>query len=124
MALRADDVKAAELNDFLVLLLGFLGELGIELLVELSRFLDLVRHVFIVADGFFDNCVFVALTAHFVLSHKFGVSAQQNIRTASGHVGGNGDGALLAGLRDDFRLALVEFGVQNYVLYASFFKKL
>ena len=124
MALGADDVKAAKLDDFLVLLFGFLGKLRIQLPVKFSGFLDFVRHVFVVANRFFDDFIGVIAPAHFVLCHKLGVSAQKNIGTASGHVGGNGNRALLTGLRNDFGFAVVELGVQNHVLYAASFKKL
>ena len=51
-----------------------------------------------------------------VLGHELGVAAQQNVGAAAGHVGGDRDRALAAGLRHDGRLALVILGVQDLVL--------
>ena len=42
-----------------------------------------------------------------------GVAAQQDVHTATGHVGGDGDRARLPGLGDDHGLALVLLGVQH-----------
>ena len=50
--------------------------------------------------------------------HVLGVAAQDDIGTASGHVGGNGDGPEFTGLRDDLRFLFMELGVQNDVLDA------
>ena len=36
-----------------------------------------------------------------------------NVGATAGHVGGDGDGAALAGARDDFGFLLVIFGVQH-----------
>ena len=46
------------------------------------------------------------------------VAAQQDVGAAAGHVGGDGDRALAAGLRDDLGLALVVLGVEHLVLDA------
>ena len=58
------------------------------------------------------------LLPHDVARHGIRISAQQNIRTAAGHVGGNGYGTLAPRLRHDMRFALVVLGVQNFVPYA------
>ena len=54
---------------------------------------------------------------HICLCHKLGVTAKQNVGTASCHIGGNGNGTLFTCLRNDLRLALVilciEHGVRN-----------
>ncbi len=42
-------------------------------------------------------------------------AAEHDVGTASGHVGGNGDGAGSAGLGDDMRLALMLFGIEDFV---------
>ena len=63
---------------------------------------------------FFEGCgdpLFQSL----LFGHEFRIAAQQNVGAASGHVGGNGDRALAAGLGHDFRFFLVEFGVQHHV---------
>ena len=41
--------------------------------------------------------------------------AQLDVRSTARHVGGDGDGSALAGLRHDFRFALVVFGVQHFM---------
>ena len=56
--------------------------------------------------------------AHFGLGHELGVAAEQNVGSATGHVGGDGDGAFAPRLRDDVGFALVLFGVQDVVLDA------
>jgi hypothetical protein len=43
------------------------------------------------------------------------VAAEHDVGTAAGHVGGDGDGAGLAGAGDDAGLALVLLGVQHLV---------
>src|SRR3970040_2163105 len=42
-----------------------------------------------------------------------GVAAEENVGAAARHVGGDGNGAIAAGLRDDRRLALVVLGVED-----------
>ena len=59
-----------------------------------------------------------ALLAEVLLGHVLGISAQQNVGTATGHVGGDGDGGFPAGLGDDESLAFVLLGVQDFVLDA------
>jgi hypothetical protein len=60
----------------------------------------------------------VAGLAQVGLGQILGVAAQHDIGAASGHVGGDGDGAELAGLRDDLGFLLVVLGVEHVVLYA------
>ena len=50
---------------------------------------------------------------------ELGVAAEQDVGAAAGHVGGDGDRALAAGLGDDRRLALVVLGVQHVVRDAA-----
>ena len=57
----------------------------------------------------------VALLHQFLAGHEFGVAAEQNVGTAAGHVGGDGDHAEPAGLGDEFSFALVQFGVEHDV---------
>ena len=47
--------------------------------------------------------------------HELGVAAEQDVGTAAGHVGGDGDHAEAAGLGDDFGFLLVELGVEDDV---------
>ncbi len=53
-----------------------------------------------------------------LLGHELGVAAQQDIRAAAGHVGGNRHHAQPSGLGHDLRLALVIFRIQHHVLDA------
>ena len=57
----------------------------------------------------------LVLLAQPLLGHELRIAAQQNVGAAAGHVGGNRDRALAAGLRDDERFALVILGVQHFV---------
>ncbi len=50
-----------------------------------------------------------------VFEQHVGIAAQQNIGAASGHVGGNRNGAFAAGLRHNMRFAFVIFGVEHFV---------
>ena len=52
---------------------------------------------------------------NFELGHHLRVAAEDDVGAATGHVGGDGDGALAAGLRDDVRLVLVVLGVEDVV---------
>ena len=52
-------------------------------------------------------------SAHFTLCHKLRVTAKHNIRTASSHIGGDGNGAKTARLRNDLRLLFVLLCVKH-----------
>jgi hypothetical protein len=58
-----------------------------------------------------------------VFEKHVGVAAEQNIGSAACHVGGDGDGAFTACLRDDVGLTLVILRVQNLVLNAHLFQE-
>ncbi len=60
----------------------------------------------------------VRLFHQFLAGHEVGVAAQQDIGSAAGHVGGDGDHAEPSGLGHDFGLALVELGVEHDVAHA------
>ena len=47
--------------------------------------------------------------------HELGVAAEQDVGTAAGHVGGDGDHAEASGLGDDLGFLLVELGVEHDV---------
>ena len=47
--------------------------------------------------------------------HELGVAAEEDVGTAAGHVGGDGDHAEAAGLGDDLGFLLVELGVEDDV---------
>ncbi len=88
MALGADDVQAAGFQHGVVV--GF--PLGADLLGLLLGRLVHVLDLFL------------------------GVTAEHDVGTAAGHVGGDGHGARAAGLGDHLRLALVLLGVEHLVL--------
>ena len=48
---------------------------------------------------------------------------QFNIRTTSRHIGRNCNSAVNTGIRYDFRFQLMKFGIQNFMLNASFLQK-
>ena len=54
-----------------------------------------------------------ALLAEEVVGDAAGVAAQDDVRTATGHVGSDGDAAEASGLGDDLALSLVVLGVQH-----------
>src|SRR5688572_14021112 len=99
MPLGAKDVEAAYLADLVALLCALLADLVGELVVRLRL-------------GVRDAVLLLELE----LGEHLGVAAQDDVGAAAGHVGGDGDGALPAGLRDDVRLVLVVLGVQDAVL--------
>ena len=55
------------------------------------------------------------LADEILAGHEFGVAAEENVGTAAGHVGGDGDHAEAAGLGDDLGFLLVELGVEDDV---------
>src|ERR1700719_926324 len=51
---------------------------------------------------------------------EFRIAAEQNVGSATGHVGGHGDGAFASSLGDDARFTLVLLGVEHLVRDAGF----
>src|SRR5260370_37885380 len=71
----------------------------------------------------FGNLVgILVLLAEKLFGVNFGVTTEENIGTAAGHVSGHGHGALASGLGDDGGFTLVVFGVENLVLHAHLFE--
>ena len=60
-----------------------------------------------------------AALAQLRLGEVVGVAAEHDVGTTAGHVRGDGDGALAAGLGDDRRLPVVVLGVEHLVLDAA-----
>ena len=50
-----------------------------------------------------------------LLGHELGIAPEQNVSSAAGHVGRDGDRALAARLGYNFGFFLVKLGVQHYV---------
>ncbi len=118
MALGADDKQAAGGADLIRLVLHFFFILIFKLGEGLPRVQDFLVVGLGKAGGLGDQLVGEFHLAHFRGGHELGVAAQDNIGTAARHVGGDGDRAELAGLRDDLRLALVLLGVEDLMLDA------
>src|SRR5262245_48325533 len=108
VALRADDVQAAGLDDPLVVLVGDLLRLGegrrVGVLVDLGRV--------------------ETLPMEDLGGETRRVAAEQDVRAAAGHVRGDRHGAAAARLGDDPRLLLVELRVQDLVLDAAALQQL
>ncbi len=99
MSFRADDVETAESDHLLVLSLDDAfgaSEDCAPLLVGCFVGIDLV--------------LFKKLARH-----EIRIAAQQDVSAATRHVGGDSDRAFASGLSDDFRFALMVFGVQDVV---------
>src|SRR6185369_1170885 len=96
MALGADDMQSASLNDFFVLFIDLrlhFGNRSVPLFWRRGRRIEV---------AFAKN----------VTRHEVGVSAEQNIGTAARHICGDGYGALSSGLSHDLRFLLVVLSVQ------------
>ena len=89
MTLGADDVQTAGGENLFLVLFDF--------------FLEFVLYLFNLLRGF------VAFQDLF--QPHVNVAAQLNVGTAAGHVGGNGNGAGNAGLRDNCSLAFMMTGI-------------
>ena len=70
------------------------------------------------ADGFHDDLFRDAVLTQLAASQKIRVAAQQNVRAAARHVGGDGDSAHMTGLSHDLGFLLVVLGVEHLVRYA------
>ena len=114
VALGAEDVEAAR-GDHLVVLLGGL-HLELRGAPGQARPLDLAGLEGLVGSP---SMAGVGLGADLVLGHHLRVAAEDDVGAAAGHVGGDGDRALAAGLGDDLGLALVVLGVQHVVRDAA-----
>ena len=99
MALGTDDVQAARCNHLLVVLVGDLPGLGKGLVIGGLVHLGRVQ----------------AALVEQVRCQTGRVAAELDVRAATGHVGGDRDGATPPGLGDDARLSLVELGIQDFV---------
>ena len=119
VALGADYAQAARLYHLFLFGVGLLFIHVVEVGIALScRLLLLGEGTVGIGDCHLYHVVVVALLPHALFGEVFGVAAEQNVRAAAGHVGGDGDGAEPARLRYDLCLARVVFGVEYVVLYA------
>ena len=60
--------------------------------------------------------VLFGILAEFLARHEFGIAAQQDVRAAAGHVGGDSHCAHAAGLGHDQCFPFVLLGVQDVVV--------
>ena len=103
--LGAEDVQAAERDHFVVFL-------------RICAWIWLKTRVPFRAIFVADGVRILVLLAQALAREELRIAAQQNVGAAAGHVGGNRDRALAAGLRDDERFALVILGVQHFMPHA------
>ena len=115
MALGADDVEAAQGHHLLVLLIRLRFEGGVILLILLPGVQDGLVLGLGVARGLLDEVVLQPVPHEGLAGQKVRVAAQQDVRAAAGHVGGDGHGVELARLGHDLGLLGVIFGVQHLV---------
>src|SRR5216683_2102177 len=141
VALGAENVQAAEGDDFIVLGFALIGELlvnGFPLIGgNLKNFALVLKKNHGHAGGL------RAVTASAVgadhrgsggIGHgelifqeifageEFRIAAEQNVGAAAGHVGGHGDGTFAPGLGDDAGFTLVLLGIEHLVRNARFFQ--
>ena len=103
MALGADDGKTACITHDT-------GLFGANLLGFGERRLPLLVRDFVLLD---------TTLGEDITREILGIAAEQDIRTTTGHVGGNGDGTGTSGLCDDVGLLLVKLRVEDRVLDAA-----
>ena len=122
----ADDMQAAEVHNFLVLFVGLALEVPEDAIpvgaLDAIEAVDVEEiHPLVVVDVLFlalRDLLGDALIETLLARHVLGIAAQQDVRSAAGHVGGDGDAALAAGLRDDLGFLRVILRVQHDVLQA------
>src|SRR5579863_3492284 len=131
MAFRTEDMQTARGNDLVVFFVG-LGLIAVINFIPLPGgngvFISRVvpnggGSVIHVGFDFSLRCaarLSKTLLYALLLGHEFRIAAQQNIGSAAGHVGGDGDHALASSLGNNFSLAFVIFRVQDYVLNTFF----
>lgn len=122
--LGAEDVQTARRLDLFGLVLDLRVELGGERAVVLARGEDFLVGRLVVAGGLENQRFVVALGGHPPFGEVVGVAAELDVGAAAGHIRRDGDRAQLAGLRNDFGLLVVEFGVEDVVLDAALCQQL
>src|SRR5262245_3666015 len=143
VAFGAEDVQAAERDDFIVFGFALAGEVFVDgfplVLRDLKDFAFVLEEDHRNAGNGRSSGIGVfrfgtddggglgvghreAIFEEVLARHEFGIAAEENVGTAASHVGGNSDGSFAAGLSDDAGFAFVLFGVQNFVRNAGFFE--
>ena len=116
MALCTDDIKTARLANLVRLGRDFLLKFLVEFLIFFSCRDDFLVVGFSKTGCFLNELFGVAKPSHFCKREILRVTAKLDIGTASRHICGDGDSALFACLSDDFRLTLVIFRIEDFVL--------
>ena len=119
MPLGAYYVQAARGNHRVVLLIGFLLYSVVCFRVFRAGFNHAVVARFLVSRGGLYEQFVHTILPEFPLCKEFRIAAQQYVRTAAGHVGGNGNAAQAARLRHYFGFLGMQLGVEHLVLYAA-----
>ena len=98
MPLRTDNMEATQRDDLFLIVLA----------LRLDLFED--RFPAILREGL--------ITIENLLEQEVRIAAEENVGAATRHVGRDRHGALLTGLRDDFRFLLMIFGIEHIVFHA------
>src|SRR5882724_6707456 len=135
VALRAEDVQAADSGYFVMLLVGLD-------LVAIKDFGPVIGGDNVLVAGVVPHralsFVYInlnfslrgaqrlgdSLLDAFLLGHKLGIAAEQDVGSAAGHVGSDRDHAFSSSLGYDFGFALVVLGVEHDVLDIFLFQEL
>ena len=126
MALGAQHIQATKLTHFVAFCFAHLGVFTHQFrqaLVGLAPRGDVVHRHFFECNRqrklIQQRVGMMAVFQHLGTRHPLGVATQQNIHTATSHVGGNGDSTHSTRLRNDRRLARVLFGIQHFVFNST-----
>ena len=111
MTLGADDVQPAQCDDPFVLLVGVLFEMRKVILIGFAGAQHLPGHVLAVPDGLHDQLLGQAVLPHPAAGQEIRVAAEDDVRAAAGHVGGDRHRADRTRLRDDLGFLFVVLGV-------------
>ena len=126
VALGAQHIQATKLTHFVAFCFAHLGVFTHQFrqaLVGLAPRGDVVHRHFFECNRqrklIQQRVGMMAVFQHLGTRHPLGVATQQNIHTATSHVGGNGDSTHSTRLRNDRRLARVLFGIQHFVFNST-----
>ncbi len=118
VTLRADDEQTAGLAH----LVRFAGNFRLVLFQRFGKHGACIENFLIfrfgIAGRLGDQLIGKSCLAQIVLCHVLRIAAEHDIRAAACHVGGNGNGTELTGLRDDLSFLLMILGVEQIVLDA------
>ena len=111
VAFGTDNVQAAGGDDLFFFGVGFHLDFVAQIAEALSCCQDFFVVGFEIAVRRFDHFVFKAFSGHFFLGHVLGIAPEDDVGPTTGHVGGDGHGAVATGLGDDFGFLFVALGV-------------